>query len=145
MTNLYKHLDSDGIAILAAYTQARIAGKTPERACSEAYWAGRELPSFRHLRAPCWDEKIGQNSGGKGPRSYSSPLGEMVDMCLPRGNRLPFGVSNYGSHSAAYPRTKRSLEVCAYVTQQVVDAMEAMHTKYLASRFGHMGFAQEAA
>ena len=141
MSNCYNHLDSDGLEILSAYTAARAAGKSMWEACSAAYWHGRTLKCFRHLRAHVWAEKLCANSGGKGPRSYSCPLGEMVDACLPRGNRLPFGVSNYGSHSAAYPRTKKSYMAAAAVEADVSQAMEDMHLAFLVDRFGGMGIA----
>lgn len=130
------NLDSDGLEILAAYTEARIAGKPMHIACGEAYYAGRDLPSFRHLRAPCWNEQIAANSGGKGPRSYKCPLARMMNAC---GADMYGG--EFGSHSAAYPRTKRSLEAAAAAESKVCADMEAMHLAFLATRFAHMGFA----
>lgn len=125
---MYKNLDNDGVAILAAYTKARLAGEKPMGACGVAYFTGRALPSFRHLRAPCWDAQIAANSGGKGPKSYKCPLARMMNAC----GASMFG-GEYGSHSAAYPRTKRSIESSTTVMREVMADMESMHQEFLAS------------
>lgn len=99
--------------IINTYRTARAEGDTRVCAAQRAWLAVRKQPGYRHLRAPYWNERIERN--GSSCKSYRSPLGQVLGV----------GSLEYGSHSAKYPRTKRSKREGAEVEETVLAHLDA--------------------
>ena len=69
-----------------------IANGLDENTAAQAVWTALKPLS---ARAPRWDEALSLNTLGR--RSYRSPLGELLGL-----------TSDYGQHSAKWPRTVQS-------------------------------------